>query len=109
MKIKKKLMKILKVTGEIMDEDKKNLNIGPYIYLLAIGVAQAHHGKGLGGKMLRALIEKADAEGKAIYLETDTEENVSLYERFGFYIVKEIILPDLQIPMWEMARAPSVD
>ena len=107
LKIKKQLMQILKKTGEIMDKDKKNLTIGPYIYGLAIGVAQAHQGKELGGKLLCALLEKADKEGKAIYIETDTEENVKLYKRYGFEVVKEIIVPDLGIPMWEMARAPS--
>lgn len=49
LKIKKQLMQILKVTGKILDEDKKNLSIGPYIYGLSIGIAQNHQGKGLGG------------------------------------------------------------
>lgn len=56
---------------------------------------------------MEALIEKADKEEKAVYLETDTEDNVKLYEHYGFKVVKEVILPDLEIPMWEMARAPS--
>ncbi|MCP4134154.1 MAG: GNAT family N-acetyltransferase [bacterium] len=106
LRIKKTLMQILKVTGKIMDEDKKNLNIGPYIYGLSIGIAQGHQGKGLGGELMKALIEKADNEKKAIYLETDTKDNVTLYKHFGFEVVKEIVLPDLEIPMWEMARMP---
>jgi len=107
LKIKKQLMQILKITGEILDEDKKNLTIGPYIYGLAIGIAQSHQGKGLGGELMQALIEKADKEGKAIFLETDTRENVKLYQHYGFTVVKEIILPELEIPMWEMARVTS--
>ncbi|MFC1670233.1 GNAT family N-acetyltransferase [Spirochaetota bacterium] len=104
LKIKKQLMNILKVTEKILEEEKKNLSIGPYILLLSIGISQGQQGKGLGGKMLKALIEKAENEGRAIYLETDTADNVKLYEYYGFNVLKEIIIPNLNIPMWTMAR-----
>lgn len=104
LKITKQLMDILKIVGQILDEDKKHLEIGSYIYLLAIGVAQNHQGKGLGSKLMKALLEKADTEGKAIYLETDTFKNVELYEHYGFEVIRKINLPKLEIPMWEMAR-----
>ena len=45
-----------------------------------------------------------EIEGKPIYLETETEENVSLYKKFGFEILKKITLPELNLPMWEMIR-----
>lgn len=108
LKIKKQLMNILKDVGKIMDEDKKSLDIGPYIYGLAIGVSQSHQGKGYGGILLKALLEKADNEGKAIYLETDTKENVTLYKQFGFEVVKEIMVPKIEVPMWTMARMPAM-
>ncbi len=107
LKINKRLKQVLIEVDNIIDEDKKNFTIGPYIYCYIIGVSPAHQGKGFGGKLLEALIEKADTEKKAIYLETDTEENVSLYEHFGFKVIKEIKMPGLDLPMWEMVRAPS--
>lgn len=75
-----------------------------YIYLLLLGVRSAEQGKGYGGKLLRALIERADAEGLPIYLETETEDNVRLYEHFGFDVVQQITLDGLGVPMWEMMR-----
>jgi len=89
---------------KILQEDKKNLNIGPYIYLFVLGVSRVSQGKGFGGKMLRALIEKSKKEGNPIYLETESEENVSLYKKFGFETLKKITLPELNLPMWEMVR-----
>ncbi|MFX0074415.1 MAG: GNAT family N-acetyltransferase [Candidatus Hermodarchaeota archaeon] len=104
LKLYNKFGKLMKESGKILDEDKKNLNIGPYIYLGVIGVSQESQGKGYGGKMLRALINEAEAEGKAIYLETETKENVNMYNRFGFEIIKKFSIPSLNLPIWEMVR-----
>jgi ribosomal protein S18 acetylase RimI-like enzyme len=76
----------------------------PYLYLQIIGVAPAFQGQGLGGQLLRALIEKSEQTGVPLYLETETEANVSMYEHFGFTVIKKIVLPIIDLPMWEMTR-----
>jgi ribosomal protein S18 acetylase RimI-like enzyme len=76
----------------------------PYIYLQVIGVAPAFQGQGFGAQLLRALIEKSEQAGISLYLETETEANVSMYEHFGFTVIKEIVLPIIDLPMWEMTR-----
>ena len=75
-----------------LETDRKNLKIGPYYYLMAIGVLRDHQGKGYGGQMLRYLCQRAESETKAIYLETQTGANVQWYEKFGFEVVKEIFI-----------------
>ena len=97
--------KLMAPTTKLMEEAKKDLNLGTYIYLFIIGVSQEFQGKGFGGKMLRAIVEKAEIERKPMYLETQNEKNVSLYEKYGFYVVKKIDLPDpLNLPMFLMVR-----
>jgi len=97
--------KIMKVLSNAVEEAKNSLNLGPYIHLLIMGVSQEFQGKGFGGKLLRAIIEKSETEGRPIYLETQKEENVSLYEKFGFSVKKKVILPEpLNLPMWLMVR-----
>jgi len=99
------LRKIIERTFKAIEEAKKNLNLGPYIHLLMMAVSKEFQGKGFGGKLIRALIEKSEIERKPIYLETQNEKNVTLYEKFGFYVVKKINLPDpLNLPMWLMFR-----
>jgi len=39
-----------------------------------------------------------------IYLETETESNVRLYERFGFKKLEQMNLPVINQPMWAMIR-----
>ena len=102
-----KLLSSFKMIDEglkLMEEEKKNLSIGPYIYLPIIGVSKEFQGKGFGGKLLNALIEKAAIERKSIYLETGIDMNVTLYEKYGFYVHKKINFPGLNIPMWFMVR-----
>ena len=97
--------KKMKVLSNAVEEAKKSLNLGPYIHLLIMGVSQEFQGKGFGGKLLRAIIEKAETERIPIYLETQKEENVKLYEKYGFAVMKKVILPEpLNLPMWLMVR-----
>ncbi|MBN2389792.1 MAG: GNAT family N-acetyltransferase [Anaerolineae bacterium] len=75
-----------------------------YTYLLVIGVAPQFRGQGFAGKLLRALFEKSEGAGLPIYLETETENNVRMYEHLGFVVIKKITLPIINLPMWEMIR-----
>jgi len=97
--------KKMKVLSNAIEEAKKSLNLGPHIHLLIMGVSQEFQGKGFGGKLLRAVIEEAETERKPIYLETQKEDNVNFYEKYGFSVKKKIILPKpLNLPMWLMVR-----
>ncbi|MFC2000911.1 GNAT family N-acetyltransferase [Chloroflexota bacterium] len=104
MKISKEA-KMMEVLTNAIEEAKKSLNLGLYIHLLIMGVSQEFQGKGYGGQLLRAVIEKAETERLPIYLETQKEANVSLYEKYGFSVRKKVILPEpLNLPMWLMVR-----
>ena len=97
--------KKFKVLSDAIEEAKKSLNLEPYIHPLIMGVSKEYQGKGFGRKLIKAIIEKAEIEKKPIYLETQKEDNVALYEKYGFSVKKKIILPEpLNLPMWLMVR-----
>jgi GNAT superfamily N-acetyltransferase len=100
----KKLGPIFKPITEDRHEHMVKSN---YLYLLIVGVATKLQGKGFGRKLIKAAIEKSEREGLQLYLETETEENVKMYEHFGFRLFKKIMLPIVDLPMWEMARKPK--
>lgn len=52
-----------------------------------IGVTLAYQGRGIGRRLLRALLERADSGGYPVYLEvrTDNETAIGLYEANGFH------------------------
>ena len=88
----------------IQTDRRVNMSGIPYIYLQIIGVAPAFQGQGFAGRLVRALIERSERTGVSLYLETETEANVSMYEHFGFTVIKRIVLPIIDLPMWEMVR-----
>ncbi len=96
--------KMMPVFAPIEADRKATMQGNPFIYLLVIGVAPQFQGQGFAGKLLRALIEKSEQAGVPLYLETETENNVRMYEHLGFAVVKEIVLPIINLPMWKMVR-----
>lgn len=86
---------------------KKHMRQNSFIYLHIIGVSTKSQGKGHGGKLLQELNEMSDQAGIPIYLETETENNVRLYEKFGFKTLDQRILPVVNLPVWEMKREPE--
>jgi ribosomal protein S18 acetylase RimI-like enzyme len=91
-----------------VDEDRKVQMRGrDYLYLLIIGVAPQHQGQGFGGQLLKTLFADSEQTGLPIYLETETQENVSLYQHLGFKVINKVNLPLIDLPMWEMIREPT--
>lgn len=78
---------------------ERHWHLGP------VGVEPGLQGKGIGSIMVERFCGWMDAEGEMAYLETEHEENVRLYEKFGFVIVDQA--PVLGIPMWRMIRRPA--
>jgi GNAT superfamily N-acetyltransferase len=76
-------------------------------YLPIIGVRPAWQGRGYGAALLRAMLERCDAERVPAYLEASTARNVALYERHGFEVVEEIRYAADGPPLWRMWREPA--
>lgn len=75
-----------------------------YLYLMALGVDPMFQGRGFGSKLLKAVIEDSNDKSLPIYLETATQNNVDMYENFGFKVIDRLDLPLLNIPQWSMVR-----
>ncbi len=100
----KSFMKVASSLSPIDGRRKKHMKNRSFIYLQIIGVSSENQGKGHGGKLLKELIDITDEVKLPIYLETETEDNVRLYERFGFKILEQMNLPVIKQPMWLMIR-----
>jgi ribosomal protein S18 acetylase RimI-like enzyme len=76
----------------------------PHWYLWVLGVDPMCQGQGIGGTLLRAGLERADASNLPCYLETMNQDNVPLYQKFGFDIASEGDIPNSNVHMWSMVR-----
>ena len=66
-------------------------------------------GRGVGGKLLQPVLQRADASRTACYLETEAERNLAFYERHGFRVVAEASVPGLDVQTWSLVREPLPD
>lgn len=56
-------------------------------YLFLLGVEPNRQRRGLGGALMRPVLERADVEDRECYLETENERNVAFYVKQGFDVI----------------------
>ena len=78
----------------------------PHMYLWFLGVDPARHGSGVGRALLAELHADAERLEVPTYLETATPANVGFYERDGYAVGGEIVMPSGP-RMWKMERPAS--
>jgi ribosomal protein S18 acetylase RimI-like enzyme len=76
-------------------------------YLACLGARGLDQGNGLGGALLRTVLDGADRDGVAAYLESSCERNLSLYRRHDFEVVEEVRLLGDGPTIWRMWREPQ--
>jgi ribosomal protein S18 acetylase RimI-like enzyme len=74
-------------------------------YLWMLGVSPERQGQGVGSALLKALSARAEADRVPCYLETDKASSVKIYERHGYRVEAEEVLPKLDLRLWYMKRA----
>jgi ribosomal protein S18 acetylase RimI-like enzyme len=75
-----------------------------HYYLFALGVRADKQGSGVGSSLIRGMLERARSESTPVFLETQSPANVRLYERLGFQVVSEGLIPDVQLRNWGMVK-----
>lgn len=76
-------------------------------YLALLAVDPAYQGRGIGRLLLEPGLAVCDVEGLPAYLETQKEENLAFYHRFGFSVRQLIERPGTP-SIWTMWRdAPA--
>ncbi|KAJ9506244.1 hypothetical protein QJQ45_000150 [Haematococcus lacustris] len=85
----------------------------PFFYIAFLAVQPEGQGQGLGGRMLRHLLRRADEAGRWSYLEATNDRNVQLYQRHGFSIRSQSswavpdACPGLEVRLIAMERPPN--
>lgn len=94
----------MKYPGEYIDAMHKRLAPFKHWFLQTIGVDPQFQRKGYAGKLLRPMFARMDKEGLPCYLETLDEQNIQLYEHFGFKVVEKATIPKTSLTSWAMLR-----
>lgn len=77
----------------------------PHWHLAFLGVDPTQQGKGIGAALLRHTLARIDEQRLHGYLESSNPANVSLYQRHGFEVIREIrvggsppVIPMVRVP-----------
>ena len=80
----------------------------PCWYLFLLGVEPSRQRQGLGGALMRPILERADTDQIACYLETENERNVAFYRRQGFEVIVNGEEADATgVRFWTFRRMPK--
>ncbi len=110
MKVGMKALLKMKTIFEPLETDRKNRMKGrDYIYLMVLGVDPEFQKQRFGSKLLNAIIDESEKNMIPIYLETSTERNVTMYQKFGFKVLNKMIHPIIELPQWKMLREPGTN
>jgi ribosomal protein S18 acetylase RimI-like enzyme len=83
-----------------VDPAERHSHLGP------LAVDAQMRGQGIGTQILGEYCRRLDESKIVGYLETETDDNVRLYSRFGFAVVAEKLV--LGVPNWFMVRPLGV-
>lgn len=79
----------------------------PHWVLDTLGVAPDYHRKGIARTMLQPVMDQADAVGIPCFVNTHNSVNVPFYERLGFKVIHESLMPGSDITVYSFCRPPQ--
>lgn len=94
----------MRAYGRYIDNLHRKLVPYPHCYLQIIGVDPAYQGQGFSSQLVRPMLECIDQEHLPCFLETNTEKNVAIYQRFGFEVVSVDKVPGTELTSFAMLR-----
>jgi ribosomal protein S18 acetylase RimI-like enzyme len=96
----------LQAVDQVAEHQHRAHAPGSHWYLWAIGVDPPCQRIGVAGRVMRPVLDRADRDGLACYLETHKEANVKVYQRYGFEVVSTNPVPGHPLTLWAMRRSP---
>lgn len=98
--------KQLMALNDFADQVERDACPGRHWHLSPLGVRPGAQGQGVGSALLAHGLAQIDARGESCCLDTQNPEAVGLYERFGFRIQRDTVVPGTGIRHVAMLRPP---
>ncbi|MFX0000998.1 MAG: GNAT family N-acetyltransferase [Candidatus Hodarchaeota archaeon] len=89
---------------EIMMSTQFELIPSPHWYFFIIGIDPNFKRKGYASRLIKPMLSRIKREQLPCYLDTNNEENVGLYQHYGFKVLKEYQFPGTNVINWSMLR-----
>ncbi len=99
------VLKLMEIEKHIAANHAASIT-GFHYHLSPIAVDPEFQGKGYASQLMRPLLKVFDKEMTACFLETQSPQNVDIYEHLGFTISVKSVIPKINIQNWSMIRLP---
>ena len=96
-------LRLLKYENHAMKLKKQHTNHKSW-YLYNVTVKPQFQSEGKCSKLLKPMFQYFDRTGQDCYLETHNQENISLYEHFGFQLLEVSNIPKTNVKHYSMIR-----
>ncbi len=104
LKMKRAEYRRIQLIDHAVDQIHMQTVTGPHWYLVALGVDPTCQGRRIGGALIQPVLEMAERENLACFLDTNLEKNLGFYGKHGFKVVGQE-QPDPEGPYaWGMVR-----
>lgn len=92
-----------RTTGRLLALEHRHPARPAHWYVEYLGTHADARGTGRGSVVLGGLLERADADGRPVFLESSNSRNLTFYRRHGFEVREEMTFRSGP-PMWSMWR-----
>lgn len=75
-------------------------------YLYNLSISKQAQGKGVATKLMQPMLDFCDRKQMVCYLETNKQDNVAIYEHFGFRLMEQGRIPKSNVKHYAMVRQP---
>jgi len=96
-------LRFVKITDYMLELHEKKM-VEPHWYIGPFGVDPLYQRKGYGTFLVNEIVKITKNENWPYYLETNKEENVDFWRRFGFEVVELGIIPKSDVKNWCMIK-----
>lgn len=96
---------VLERAMSMLSEFGRKAPAEPHWHLGPVGVEPDQQGHGIGSELVTRFCQMMDAEGGLSFLETDSESNAHMYEKFGFVTIESATV--IGVPIWFQVRTPK--
>jgi ribosomal protein S18 acetylase RimI-like enzyme len=76
----------------------------PHWYLPFLAVSPGYQRQGAGTLLMRHTLDRAISTGMPCYLDSSDEQNLPFYERLGFRVMEDGVVPGSELRLWSMRR-----
>ena len=79
----------------------------PHWYLALIGVDPMFQGRHYTSALIKPMLARIDREHLPCFLDIYNEKNKSVFQKYGFKVVKADTIPGCDVDFWAMLREKS--